>query len=542
MTPPRNGDAPPFSATAMCVLCAIAMCYGWGWRGSYGHEAGAMMPGALLGMCICLASGRKDLHRRTPIVALCGAVGWAWGGALTNMEHTAYILSDSFPDVLYGFACIFLVGMLWSGMGAAVLAMGFTRPRSELSAHCRVLAVNGAVWLAIYCFFALRPDFRSALNTYGEEHFHDSEFFSATVIFIVSGLYWITRPKDRPQAALFVMGAVAWWLGYLVLTKWGGLLLAPPNRSEAWGGFVAVLIVFLVHHYRRRDRAATMMTVVAMITGGIAFDLALLVKHPLSLKWGPFQNARETGTWIWAEYAFGFFMGLGVAFAAVRLLRGGLRSPVEDEDRVNSDLFATFVLLVAMSWMNLKGNIAAWNIRYDLFPHWTIVGLYAWQWFALSGFLITALILYAFTLYRRGTLPCVPNTSFEKAFMLTMVFIVINQGGRAMHRFAEWNTNEQIIGDISMWFLAIATAWLVLLRNEDRFTAADAPIGGATPDDLKWRLTPRCWVSWVLVPVFLLACTGIATTMQTQSFEGSKLRFGENAFWKLELKRKELEQ
>ena len=50
--------APPFSRAMLCLLCAVVMAYGWGWRGSYGHEAGAMLPGALLAMAACLCSAR----------------------------------------------------------------------------------------------------------------------------------------------------------------------------------------------------------------------------------------------------------------------------------------------------------------------------------------------------------------------------------------------------------------------------------------------------------------------------------------------------
>ena len=78
MTIPTEGESrsaiPPFSAVGLCALSAIAMCHGWGWRGSYGHEAGAMLPGAMLAMCICLVSGRTDLYRRTTIAGLLGAV------------------------------------------------------------------------------------------------------------------------------------------------------------------------------------------------------------------------------------------------------------------------------------------------------------------------------------------------------------------------------------------------------------------------------------------------------------------------------------
>ena len=71
-----------FNAAALCFLCAIIMAFGWGYRGVVGHEGGAMLPGAMLGMAICLASGRQDWYRRAAVAGLFAAVGWAWGGSL----------------------------------------------------------------------------------------------------------------------------------------------------------------------------------------------------------------------------------------------------------------------------------------------------------------------------------------------------------------------------------------------------------------------------------------------------------------------------
>jgi len=94
------------------LLPALLTGYGWGYRGTVGHEAGAMVPGALIGLGLCLASGRADWHRRAAVAGLCGAVGWAWGGSLSYMEQTFYVASDSFVDVLYGHAALFLLGGL----------------------------------------------------------------------------------------------------------------------------------------------------------------------------------------------------------------------------------------------------------------------------------------------------------------------------------------------------------------------------------------------------------------------------------------------
>ena len=65
------------------MLSGMAMSVGWGFRGDYGHEAGAMVSGALLGLAICLASSRQDWWHRSTIMAMCGAVGWAFGGQMS---------------------------------------------------------------------------------------------------------------------------------------------------------------------------------------------------------------------------------------------------------------------------------------------------------------------------------------------------------------------------------------------------------------------------------------------------------------------------
>ena len=112
------------------VLSGLAMSVGWGFRGDYGHEAGAMVPGALLGLAICLASGRADWWQRATIMAFCGAVGWAFGGQMSYGKVVGYTAASSLLDVAYGYCSLFLIGGLWAGIGSAILAMSITQSRS----------------------------------------------------------------------------------------------------------------------------------------------------------------------------------------------------------------------------------------------------------------------------------------------------------------------------------------------------------------------------------------------------------------------------
>jgi hypothetical protein len=487
-------------------------------------------------MALCLGSGRVDFYRRTAVAGLFGAVGWAFGGALTNMEQTFYVLSDSLPDVLWGFSCIFLIGALWSGMGSAVLSLALTRPRSEVGRFIGPLVANGAAFFLIYLYFFISPAHHEAVEAFGVRHFHDGEFLSATVMLLVSGAYWSVRPTERAQAGLFVKGAAAWWVGYLALTKFGGVLLAPPYRSESWGGFVAVLVVLVHHHLRQQNRAGLLLTLYGTLAGGVGFVLALLVRHPIIVRWGPFATSTTTITWKWAEESFGFFMALGVAFGMVRLLRGRLAGPDDDVDRTRSDLFAAFVLLIVMMWMNLHRNVVDWGRRYDILPDHRMAGLLAWQWFFVVGVILTALGLYVLWKVRKGHFRAmIPEVSFGKGALLFLLVLWIAHVGVAMHRFADWKHGDDVLVEVSYWVLATVTTWLLLARLPAAAASGQGLPANRSASDASWRMGRRYWLSWALVPLFLLIATFAAMAMQDGPHERARQRFGPKAYWRMEL-------
>ncbi len=539
---------PRFSPLVFCLLCGLAMAYGWGWRGSYGHEAGAMLPGALLGMAICLGSGRVDWHRRTALAGLCGAVGWAWGGALSNMEQTFYVVSDSLPDVLWAFGGIFLVGMLWSGMGSAILSYALTLPRSVLNGFLGPLFANGiALLIGFVVLFAI-PELRQKYFTIVETHFHDSKVLPATIILVSSAIYWLVRPTERQQARLFLLGAAAWWVGYLVLVKFGGILLAPPNRSESWGGFVGVLVLLLIDLLRQRNFAGLRLALGGALTGGMAFVLALFFTHPLVVRWGPFEHTTITNTWKMTEESFGFFMGLGVALTTLGLIRGNLHPPAEDAPRATSDQTAAFVLLIVMMWMNLRGNVNQWGPqRYDLLPHHAVAGLFAWQWFFVTGAVLTILGLYVFWRLRRGTFDALlPPTAFGKGAMLFLLVLWTGQTAVALHRFADIKSGSNVLVEVGYWLLAAFTTLALLTRvpvgKTDCVVSTAPDLNGPEPSDVCWKPGVRHWLLWGTVPVLVIACTYGAMAMQDGPLTTkARLRFGPNAYWRTELEKKHRE-
>jgi hypothetical protein len=53
-----------------------------------------MVPGALLALAICLTCGRGDRHRRAPIMAFCGAIGWVFGFGIERLAMRKYGITD----------------------------------------------------------------------------------------------------------------------------------------------------------------------------------------------------------------------------------------------------------------------------------------------------------------------------------------------------------------------------------------------------------------------------------------------------------------
>ena len=90
----------PLLAPAAMFLIALSLSIGWGIRGNFGHEAGAMIAGVLSAIAVAVLSGRDDWRNRVAYFALFGGLGWGFGGSIaymypisfTESGHTAHDL------------------------------------------------------------------------------------------------------------------------------------------------------------------------------------------------------------------------------------------------------------------------------------------------------------------------------------------------------------------------------------------------------------------------------------------------------------------
>lgn len=123
----------PLLALSAIFLIALSLSIGWGIRGNFGHEAGAMIAGMLSATAVALLSGRSDWQNRVAYFAIFGGLGWGFGGSIAYMYPISFTESGHTTSTYFGYFSLFLEGGLWCGMGAAGTALAAAMPLNRLT-------------------------------------------------------------------------------------------------------------------------------------------------------------------------------------------------------------------------------------------------------------------------------------------------------------------------------------------------------------------------------------------------------------------------
>src|SRR6185295_11827610 len=128
-----------------------------------------------------LLAGREDWQRRCLFFAFFGALGWSFGGSISYMQVIAYTHSGHSATVLYGFACLFVIGFLWAALGGAGTALPVFLNRDQLTEFFVPLIAVFLGWVlqdaVIEIGFAVNPDFRHTSPLY----WYDTDWVAALV-------------------------------------------------------------------------------------------------------------------------------------------------------------------------------------------------------------------------------------------------------------------------------------------------------------------------------------------------------------------------
>lgn len=495
------------------VLAALAMSVGWGVRGDYGHEAGAMIPGALLGLAICCASGRPDWWRRAGVMGLCGAIGWSFGGQMSYGRIVGYTAASSFPDVAYGYGSLFVVGGLWGGIGAGILALAVTESRTSLGRFVRPLVGVGLVWLIIDA---------GGVTAWLVERWglNDTDWVAALSALVVALAWAKLRPGDRSACVLIAALAVGWWAGYLLLTAVAGLHMTPP-RSDNWAGCAGLFVALLLYLRRHDNRAAQMLSGWGFLFGGLGFVLGDVSQMLGRAQWGPigrYEALQGLDYWKWMEQGFGLVMGLGLAIVFLTAIRSKLALPSEDAEASRLDTFALFVLLVVMMWANLWKNVRTWA-REDHLPD-QVLGLDPGGWLVSIGALLAIGAVVA--ILARDRLPLMPTAPLGRAQMLFLLVLWIPILGALLQAAPKLSRADVFLVHATFWITG-AICLLLILSLQEGTRAAPPEARGAA--DSCWRLGPRYWVSLLLVPLLVGALAYLTLASHEQELPGSHRRF-----------------
>lgn len=268
--------------TRLVLGGAAAGALGWGIRGQYGHETGAMIAGLLVALVIvtCLRP-RAHTHWAMRAVAL-GTVGVGFGGAMTYGQTIGLTqdaaLVGNVAALRWGLFGLAIKGGLWIGLFGAWLAMGLGTVR-----------YRGREVLAL----AVASVALAALGT------------------------WLLNEPYAPEARVLPR----WYFSASWHWRPDAGTLSP--RREVWGGLLLALIGLLAYtRLVRHDRLTLRLAAWGVLGGAIGFPLGQALQawhawHPAMFATGAWVHVDPFVNW-WnlMETTFGAVMGATLAAGA----------------------------------------------------------------------------------------------------------------------------------------------------------------------------------------------------------------------------------
>jgi len=433
------------------VLTALSLSLGWGIRGNFGHEYGAMIPGALAAVAAVLLSGRVDWHRRIVHFAMFGALGWSFGGSISYMHVVAYTHSGHSPSVLYGFACLFVIGFLWAALGGAGTALPAVVDQAFLSA---LFPPIGAVFLLWWLQgVAIEP----LLSARGYNlYWYDTDWLAALLalvaVFLVAAL---RRRLDRPTSLILHLAA-GWWAGFVVLVLVLHLRMTPP-RGDNWAGCLGMTVGLLWYCRRAGLPDVARAALVCGFLGGIGFALASM------LKLVEITSGYQTNWHSILEQTTGLFNGIGLACAVAGLARWSPSVGGAPERPPATEPLALGFVLLGITYLNLRKNVAQW-IAVKAMPA-EMVGIAASVWFELGYVLLSLTMLALLMRHRKRPLPIVPESWLGKGQLLyvgLLWWLVAGNFERALVAF----TAERLVTEGVIYVVALACTLILLLSSD----------------------------------------------------------------------------
>ncbi|MCW5968765.1 MAG: hypothetical protein KIT57_09635 [Blastocatellales bacterium] len=446
------------------LLTALSLSIGWGIRGNFGHEIGALTPGALAAAAVVLTSGRPDWHRRIAYFAFFGALGWSFGGSMSYGQVLGYTHSGHSPSVLYGFASLFVIGFLWGAMGTAGTAMPAVLDRRALTEFFAPISAVFIAWWGqdrfVEWLVAVNPAYRQESPLY----WYDTDWLGVLAAIVAVLVLAVVRRRFDEASRFILYLAVGWWAGFVLLVLVFGLRMTPP-RGDNWAGCTGMTAAMILYFVRRGQGELVRAAIVGGFFGGFGFAFANALKL-IGVATGWATNWHSV-----MEQTYGFINGLGVAVVMLGLARRSAR--LEDDSSVRrwTDVYAVVFVLAGITYLNLRRNPVTW-VNAESVPA-AIVGVSAEAWFALAYLLIAVMLIALLIRHRRHPLSFLPADWHGRGQLFYLVFLwwmVVGNFERSVVAFAP---TRMITEGVIFLHAVICTMLLLTYRSSPATAAAD---------------------------------------------------------------------
>jgi hypothetical protein len=251
---------------------------GWGIRGQYGHETGAMIAGLLVGLVVVFLFCRQWSSLGAARVVALLAIGISFGGSMTygqtvGLTHDSELIGH-WPAWCWGMLGLFVKGGIWIGFAGAFLGMGLSGRR-----------------------------YRS---------FEILLLFAGLIALLFLGAYVLNQPFDPANRKLP-------WIYFSDDWHWEPDKPDLKPRLECWGGLLTALLGLLVYFaVVKKDRLARNLTVCGFLAGAFGFPLGQAVQtfhawSPEAFKAEWFAEVYpHMNWWNMMEIGFGAVLGFGL--------------------------------------------------------------------------------------------------------------------------------------------------------------------------------------------------------------------------------------
>lgn len=279
-----TADTSQPAAWLTVLAAAAAGGLGWGIRGQYGHETGAMIAGVLVSLVLVVRLAPNAALLPAARAVALGTIAMGFGGSMTygqtlGLTQNAPVIGNV-SALSWGLLGVAVKGGLWIGFAGLFLGMGLGNRRvGWLEMGCLAAALVGLFFLGVWLINTpFDPANRQLPQIY----------FSAD---------WRWEPdndalKPRPEV-------------------WGGMLLALLG-GWSWAGLV------------RGERLTRNLAVWGVLAGALGFPLGQCLQaghawHPAWFAEGPFASLDPfMNWWNWMETTFGAVMAAVLAVGLIR--------------------------------------------------------------------------------------------------------------------------------------------------------------------------------------------------------------------------------